>query len=363
LGHDDKLCWLKNISPFLKTHGNDFSLLTSGEKHYQDMSLHKYLGAKVEYISGEKKMKIAIVGIGGVGGYYGGLLAKRYSADEDVEIVFIARGDHLKQIKKNGLNLITEKGTFTVRPDLVTDNPADCGIFDCVIFCVKAYGLEESAKLLLPSIDENTVVISLLNGVDNTDRLRTVLNKGKIFNGCVYIGAHIVRPGVVQQAGSLNKLFFGNESDDKIEANHIEHILKEANIDAQYRTDIKHIVWEKYVLISAFATATTFLDKTMRDVIDSEKGKELLDNLLTEVFRVSEAKRIELPKNIKEEIIAKVSTFPPEIKTSMQMDFEKGNQTELETFTGYIVREARKHGLSSPTYKRIYAALQKKLHV
>jgi 2-dehydropantoate 2-reductase len=306
-------------------------------------------------------MKIAIVGIGGVGGYYGGLLAKRYFDDEDVDIVFIARGDHLKQIKKNGLNLITEKGTFTVRPDLATDTPSGCGIFDCVIFCVKAYGLEESAKLLSPSIHENTVVISLLNGVDNADRLSAVLNKGKIFNGCVYIGAHIVRPGVVQQAGSLNKLFFGNESEDKIVAQNIEKILKEANIDAQYRTDIKHIVWEKYVLISAFATATTFLDKTMRGVIESEKGKDLLDDLLTEVFRVSEAKQIELPKNIRKEIIAKVSSFPPEIKTSMQMDSEKGHQTELETFTGYIVREAEKHGISVPTYKRIYAALKRQL--
>jgi 2-dehydropantoate 2-reductase len=307
-------------------------------------------------------MKIAIVGIGGVGGYYGGLLAKRYSDDKDVEIVFIARGDHLEQIKKNGLNLITEKGTFNVRPDLAADTPSGFGIFDCVIFCVKAYGLEESAKLLSPSIDENTVVISLLNGVDNADRLGAVLNKGKIFNGCVYIGAHIVRPGVVQQAGSLNKLFFGNKSDDKITAKNIENILKEANIDAQYRTDIESIVWEKYVLISAFATATTFLNKTMRGVMDSEKGKELLDDLLTEVFRVSEAKRIKLPKNIRKEIIAKVSTFPPEMKTSMQMDFEKGNQTELETFTGYIVREAGKHGLSVPTYEKIYASLKKQSH-
>ena len=306
-------------------------------------------------------MKIAIVGIGGVGGYYGGLLAKRYFDDEDVEIVFIARGNHLEQIKKNGLKLITEKGTFTVRPDLATDTPSGCGIFDCVIFCVKAYGLEESAKLLSPCIDEDTVVISLLNGVDNADRLSAVLNKGKIFNGCVYIGAHIVRPGVVQQGGSLNKLFFGNESEDKIAAQDIEKILKEANIDAQYRTDIKHIVWEKYVLISAFATATTFLNKTMRGVIDSEKGKGLLDDLLTEIFRVSEAKQIELPKNIRKEIIAKVSTFPPEIKTSMHMDSEKGHQTELETFTGYIVREAEKIGISVPTYKRIYAALKRQL--
>jgi 2-dehydropantoate 2-reductase len=287
------------------------------------------------------------------------LLAKQYSDDKNVEIVFIARGDHLEQIKKNGLNLITENGTFTVRPDLAIDTPSGCGIFDCVIFCVKAYDLEESAKLLSPSIDENTVVMSLLNGVDNADRLRAVLNKGNIYNGCVYIGAHIVRPGVVQQAGSLNKLFFGNESNDKIEANHIENILKKANIDAQYRTDIENIVWEKYVLISAFATATTFLGKTMRGIIDSQKGKKLLDDLLTEVLRVSEAKQIELPKNIRKEIIAKVSAFPPEMKTSMQMDFEKGKRTEIETFTGYIIREAGRYGLSAPTYERIYAVLKK----
>lgn len=304
-------------------------------------------------------MKIAIVGIGGVGGYYGGFLAKQYSGDEDVEIVFVARGAHLEQIKKKGLELITEKETFIVRPDVAVDMPSGCGIFDCVIFCVKAYGLEESAKLLSPSIDKNTVVISLLNGVDNADRLSAVLNKGKIFNGCVYIGSHIVRPGVVQQAGSMNKLYFGNESDDKTEANHIENILKEANIDAQYRTDIENIVWEKYVLISAFATATTFLDKTMRGVMASQKGNSLLDDLLTEVFRVSEAKGIKLPKNIRNEIIAKVSTFPPDIKTSMQMDFEKGNQTELETFTGYIVREAKKLDISAPTYEKIYTALIK----
>jgi 2-dehydropantoate 2-reductase len=306
-------------------------------------------------------MKIAIVGIGGVGGYYGGLLAKRYFDDEDIEIVFIARGNHLEQIKKNGLNLITEKETFIVRPDLATDNPAGCGIFNCVIFCVKTYGLEESAKLLSSSINENTVVISLLNGVDNADRLSAVLNKGKIFNGCVYIGAHIVRPGVVQQAGSMNQLFFGNKSDDKIEAKHIENILKQANIDAQYRIDIENIVWEKYVLISAFATATTFLGMTMRGIIDSKNGRELLDDLLTEVFHVSEAKRINLPKNIRKEIISKVSTFPPEVKTSMQMDSEKGNKTELETFTGYIVREAGIHGISVPTYKRIYTALKRQL--
>ena len=96
-------------------------------------------------------MKIAVMGIGGVGGYYGGLLAKRYFDDRDVEIVFVARGDHLDEIKARGLRLISEKGEFTVTPDLATDDPSGCGIFDLVIFCVKGYDLEESAKMLIPS--------------------------------------------------------------------------------------------------------------------------------------------------------------------------------------------------------------------
>ena len=307
-------------------------------------------------------MKTAIVGIGGVGGYYGGLLAKQYDDDKNVEIVFIARGNHLEQIRKDGLKLITAKETLTVRPDLATDNPLGFGIFDCVIFCVKAYDLEDSAELLSPCIGENTLVISLLNGVDNADTLRVILNKGKILNGCVYISAHIVQPGVVRQEGALNKLFFGNESDETIDGKKIEAFFGKANIDAQYRTDIKDIVWEKYVLISAFASATTYLKKPMHGILDSENGKKLLENLLAEVLCIAKAKRIVLPEDIRKQIIAKVSSFPPTTKTSMQTDFEKGSKAELETFTGYIVREAGKYGISVPTYETVYSALKKQLH-
>jgi len=307
-------------------------------------------------------MKTAIVGIGGVGGYYGGLLAKQYAADKNVEIVFIARGNHLEQIRKNGLKLITDKETLIVRPDLATDNPSGCGVFDSVIFCVKAYDLENSADLLSPCIGENTRVVTLLNGVDNADKLRTILNKGKILNGCVYISALIVQPGVVQQKGAINKLFFGNESDEKVDGKKLETFFKKANIDAQYRTDIENIVWEKYVLISAFASATTYLNKTMHGILDSENGKELLEKLLTEVFHVAKAKQIVLPENIREQIMAKVSAFPKTTKTSMQTDFEKGGRAELETFTGYIVREAGKFGISVTTYEKVYAALKKQLH-
>ena len=306
-------------------------------------------------------MKIAIVGIGGVGGYFGGLLSKRYSDDKEVEIVFIARGKHLEEIKANGLQLITEKGKFIVSPDLATDNPSGCSTVDLVLFCVKGYDLEESAKLLSPHIDGNTLIVSLLNGVDNTGRLNSILNNGKILNGCVYIGAHIVRPGVCQQAGGLCKMFFGSESNEPIDGESIENIFREASIDAEYRKDITNIVWEKYVFVSPFASATTFLNKTMREILDSTEGKELLEDLLEEVLSIAKGQGVELPENIREATIGKASAFPYETKTSMQMDFEKGKKAELETFTGFIVNKAKKFGLSVPNHEKVYTALQNRL--
>jgi 2-dehydropantoate 2-reductase len=305
-------------------------------------------------------MKIAVVGIGGVGGYYGALLARHYSDNKDIEIVFIARGKHLEEIKANGLQLLSDKESFTVRPDKATDDPSGCGTFELILFCVKSYDLEESTKLLAPHIDDNTTIISLLNGVDNAERLKSILRKGKILNGCVYIGAHILRPGVIRQVGGSCKLFFGNESDEIIDGKSFENTLRAASIEAEYRKDIRNIVWEKYLFISPFANATTFINKTMRELLDNAEGKALLEGLLQEVVNIAKAKRVKIPENIMEATIRKASAFPYETKTSMQMDFEKDKKAEIETFTGYIVKEGRKHQIAVPNHELVYEALQKR---
>jgi len=306
-------------------------------------------------------MKIAVMGIGGVGGYYGGLLAKRYFEDTEVEIVFVARGDHLDEIKAKGLRLISEKGEFTVTPDLATDDPSGCGIFDLVIYCVKGYDLEESAKMLTPNIGESTIVVSLLNGVDNAEKLQSVLPAGKVLNGCVYIGAHMVRPGVVKQVGGSGKLFFGSESGIQVDGEGIQDTLERANIDAEFRKDVKNIVWEKFLFIAPLASATSFLGKPLGELMDSPEGKALVEALLEEVLLVANSQDIKFQGDIREVTLEKARTFPPEAKTSMQMDFEKGKRAELETFTGYIVREGRRHGLVVPNHEKVYTALKKQL--
>ncbi len=306
-------------------------------------------------------MRIAVVGIGGVGGYYGGLLARRYFDNKDVEIAFVARGSHLAEIKASGLRVLSGEEEFTVHPDLATDDPAGYGIFDLALFCVKGYDLEESAKILAPNINENTVIISLLNGVDNAEKLQSILNDGKVLNGCVYISSHIIGPGIVKQAGGSCKLFFGGESNGQIDGAAVERTLKRANIDAAYKKDIKKIVWEKYIFISPFASATTYLGKTIRELLNDAEAKTLLEDLLDEVLSIADTQGIKFQKNIREVTIEKAYAFPHETKTSMQLDFEKGKKAELETFTGFIVKEGRKHGLAVPVHEKVYTSLKKRL--
>ena len=221
-------------------------------------------------------MKIAVMGVGGVGGYYGSLLAKHYAENRDVEVIFIARGRHLEAISTNGLKVLSKEREFTVRPALATDNPAECGPVDILVFCTKGYDLEDSARLVSPCVDENTVMISLLNGVNNPERLRTVLNKGTILNGCAYLSAHILKPGVIQLIGGSGKLFFGGESDLPVDGKGMENILRAADIDAEYSKDIERIVWEKYIFISPLQQPPHFLTGPSGVFWMTEKEKHFL---------------------------------------------------------------------------------------
>ena len=304
-------------------------------------------------------MKIAIMGIGGVGGFYGGMLARRYAGDNDVEVVFIARGEHLKAIQANGLEVKSvAQGDFTARPDLATDAPAGCGTFDIVLLCVKGYGLTQSAKLLAPAIGEDTVVISLLNGVDNIEKLQSVLTKGRILNGCVYIGSQLTGPGTCHQTGGSRKMFFGNETKEEHDGKQIEDLFRKADIDAEYRSDIKNIAWEKYLFVSPLGNATTYRNTTIGGILEDNEGMELMGTLIDELLALAALHGIEFPAGIKKATIEKSRGFPYEAKTSYQRDFEQGNRTEIETFAGFIVDEGRRLGLTVTSHEKVYAALK-----
>lgn len=303
-------------------------------------------------------MKVAIFGTGGVGGYYGGKLAGHFAGDPEVEVVFIARGRHLEEIRKNGLELITQAGTFRVRPDMAIDDPAGHGIFDLVLFCVKTYDLEEGASRLKDNLTANSMVITVLNGVDNQQRLKRLLPEADVINGCVYISSKILRPGVVQQSGGSCQLFFGQEGRGKEKCLLVEGLLRKAGIDAEFRPDIERLVWEKYLFICPAASATAYFAKTFGELMENDERRKFLENLVLEVEKIGRSQGILMPDNAASAVLDKVASFPKDTKSSLQMDFERGARTELETFAGFMLKAAAKQGIAVPYHKEVYKTLK-----
>ena len=306
-------------------------------------------------------MRIAVMGLGGVGGFFGGKLAKAYKGSGEHEIVFLARGAHLEAIRKNGLKVITPDGEFTAIPDLATDNPLEAGKLDFVLFCTKSYSLEEAAKSLVGNIRKGTVILPLLNGVDITERLRKALPEADVMNGAVYISTAIESPGVIRHKGGLGQIVFGPDRNEDVEKfRYIEELLKKAEIKADLQKDAAVPIWIKYIFICPLASLTSMLGKAFGAIMADSQDSAMLRGLMEEVYRVAKARGIALPDDIVETTIGKVGAFPPGTKTSMQLDFEKGSQTELEIFTGYIVKSGKELNIPTPLNAKVHDELLKK---
>jgi 2-dehydropantoate 2-reductase len=304
-------------------------------------------------------MRVGIIGVGGVGGFYGGKLAYHYTSGQDTEIAFLARGPHLERIRGRGLRLITPDGECLARPALATDDPKSLGNLDLVIFSVKGYDLEETAASLKQNLGGESVVLPLLNGVGNAESLASVLGHGRILNGCVYLSAHMEAPGIVRHVGGPGQLYFGPEEGSPEPYRSIEALLKEAGIPAELKPNIREVVWEKYIFISPLASVTSLRRESIGEVLEGEESRALTQGLMEEVARLAHAKGVRLPDDIVASSLDKGSGFPRETKTSMQLDFEQDKKTELETFTGYVVKTAQALGIDAPLHGEVYAALKK----
>lgn len=305
-------------------------------------------------------MRIACVGIGGVGGFYGGKLAFAYAPSREHEVIFIARGEHLQAIKQKGLRLTTQDGTFTAVPTMATDKPATAGLFDLVLFSVKSYSLEQAASLIAGNVHDRTVIVPLLNGVDISERLRVALPKADVLDGCVYISAFIEGPGAVKQAGGSGQLIFGPENGNTAPYQSVQDLFLKAGIKSELTGNPLVPLWTKFVFISPAAGITSMLMKPFGAIMADEGSRDLLMGLIKETLLISQAKGVKLPPDIIDATLGKVSAFPYETKTSLQLDFEKGKPTELETFTGYIVKIGQSLSIPTPLHNEVYERLKAK---
>ena len=303
-------------------------------------------------------MKIAIVGIGGVGGYFGGKLAREYENSPEHEITFIVRGEHLAAIKKNGLLLLTKEGDYVARPKFVTDNPTKSVIFDLVFFCVKSYSLESSALALKANINKNTIVIPLLNGVNISQRLRVVLSDPNILQGCVYISSFIEKPGVVRQSEGSCKLTFGTDDQSANQYQYILDIMLQAKINATLTDKISQALWTKYLVICPLGSLTAVTGKTFGGIIEDTKLKNKLLEMIKEIKAIADARKIELQEDIIDKTIKLIDGFSYDTKTSMLVDKELGNEMEIDIFTAYVRKVGKELGIPTPLHNEIYLQLQ-----
>ncbi|MDI9569477.1 MAG: 2-dehydropantoate 2-reductase [Pseudomonadota bacterium] len=305
-------------------------------------------------------MRIGIIGLGGVGGAFGGRLAARYGDASEHEVVFIARGEHLRAIRSQGLRLAKPDGELIARPSLATDDPATAGPLDLALFAVKSYGLEGAARSMAGNIHDHSVVIPLLNGVDSTERLQDILPRGVFLHGTVYISAYIEAPGVVRQVSPAGRLIFGPASGGVEDFRGIDRLFQDAGIVSELTSDPIAALWTKFIFICPAAAVTSLTRKSFGAVMDDPEAKGMLMGMIAEVERIARAKGVALPGDVAAATLAKVGQFPPETKTSLQLDFEKGRQTEIDTLAGFIVRSGRKLGIATPLHDRAYEILTKK---
>ena len=307
------------------------------------------------------KTKIIMAGIGGVGGYFGGLLARHFYDKENVEINFVARGGHLKEIQKNGLKVIKGNTEFIAKPTLATDNPAEIGIANFIIITTKSYDLEAIIQQLRPCIDQDTIILPLLNGVDSKERINNILPDNIVLEGCAYIVSRLKQCGVIENSGNIQTLYFGLDKLVDKRLLLLESLFKEANIEAFLSENISTIIWEKYIFISPTATATSYFDNCIGEVLADKEKLRTLGTLIEEVKQVAKAKDIIVSDDITEKTLNKLKALPFEATSSMHRDFKNNNlRNELLSLTGYVVCEGQKYNIEIPTYITTNAILEKK---
>lgn len=302
-------------------------------------------------------MRIGIIGLGGIGGYFGARLAGRNSGEH--EIVFIQRGRHLEAIKASGLRYLTRDHEYQVRPSLATDDLSSVGPLDLAVLCVKSQGLEPALKAIGAGLGPESILLTSLNGVNIAQRCRQALPERIILPGCIYLSAYIESPGTVRQVGGAGRFYFGPEGGGIDRYRWIEGLLREAGIKAILDPDIRDRLWEKYLFVEPLATLTSATGLSIGQAVRDPAGRQQLIGLTREILALALTRGIVLPESLIEENLALAERIPPETRTSMQLDVESGKPAELDVFTEYVVGESERSGVEAPLHRELYEKIKR----
>ena len=294
-------------------------------------------------------MKIAVMGSGGVGGYFGARLAMG-----GADVHFVARGAHLAAIRESGIAV--EGGPEPIRVAKVnaSENPAEIGVADLVIFAVKLWDTEDALKLIRPMVGPDTTIVSFQNGVLKDEYLTAAYDPKHVMGGVSYVATTIGRPGVIRQTGPMQRLVFG-EFDGK-SSRRTEAFLaacKAGGINAEISPDIRRAIWEKFVFLSALAGATTTMRKTLGPIRENRQARAFLHDLMREAVAVGRAEGVSLPEDYADQRIGFADTLPADMTSSMHHDLERGNRLEAPWLCGAVVDIGARHGIPTPCNRAI----------
>ncbi|GAW93494.1 2-dehydropantoate 2-reductase [Calderihabitans maritimus] len=298
-------------------------------------------------------MKIAVMGAGAVGSYFGGMLSRAGR-----EVWLVARGAHLEALRNKGLTVESDQESFTI-PVRATGNPGEIGPVDLVLFCVKSYDTVEAARQAGPMLGPETVVLSLQNGVENEEVLAGIVGREKVMAGLCYVQADLAAPGLVRQAGPKKDIVFGELSGEITErAQRILTVFREAGIRATLTDDIRKAIWTKFLFISAFSGITAVTRSSIGAIRETPEAWELYRELLQEAFIVGRALGVNLPDNAVEETLDFTRSLNADATSSLMRDLKRGKRLEIDALCGTVVRLGARAGVPTPASRFVYSVLK-----
>ena len=299
-------------------------------------------------------MRIAVVGAGGVGGGFGAALAKA-----GADVTFIARGAHLAAMKSRGLKVQGPRGDTHLVPTRATDDPAEIGKVDIVLFCVKLWDVESAGAHIKPLIGPDTAVIPLQNGIDAAERLIPILGERAVMGGVAQISASITAPGVIQQVGTFMRMIFG-EFDGKPSqrAKDFLALCLKAGFDATLSEQIQTELWMKFILLASNASIMALARQPIGRLRDDPDLRPIFLAAWQETIDVGRARGVALPADALDKILDFTSHAPPAMKASMALDLDRGNRLELPWLGGKVAELGRQLGIPTPTHSMMYAMLK-----
>ncbi len=298
-------------------------------------------------------MRIAVMGAGSIGGYFGGMLSLGGN-----DVTLIARGAHLHAIRTNGLRIITDDREHTVSC-AATDDPAEAGTMDLVLLTVKTYHNVQAVEAMAPLVSGSTTVLCLQNGIDSYRPAAVAFGDGRVMPGAAYIEAGLPGPGTVRQTGSVVRVEFGEiRGGDSDRGRRIRETLESSGIPALFNEDIHRTLWTKFLFIATMAGTTTLAREELAGLMPRQEWKRVVVGCLQEIEAVGRASGIALEPDVSGGILRYMEENLAQMHASMHSDILAGRPLELEALNGAVVRAGLAAGVSTPINDLIYAMLK-----